>query len=150
MSSGECGFRHGTFAVICANGRSKFSGIATLELPKLYVVSIDDQPVYVGATKQSVGNRLRYGLNATGKNGYHGYAWRHGNTAANLDVWCHMNAVDRNERDIETVEAEVVFLIRMAGQWPKYQTEIHFHQSTAVHRKVAGNILSHYNCYTAK
>jgi hypothetical protein len=35
--------------------------------------------------------------------GYYGYAWRHGNTSANLDVWCYVDAVDRNERDLEIV-----------------------------------------------
>ena len=55
-----------------------------------------------------------------------------------------MDAVDRNERDIETVEAEVVYLIRSAGQWPEFQTEIHFHPSTPVHRKVAEEIMQHY------
>jgi phospholipase/lecithinase/hemolysin len=46
--------------------------------------------------------------------------------------------------DIETVEAEVVFLIRCAGQWPQYQTEIHFHPSTAVHRDIAASIIARY------
>jgi hypothetical protein len=40
------------------------------------------------------------------------YAWRHGNSSAVLDVWCHVDAIDRNERDIEAVEAEVVYRIR--------------------------------------
>lgn len=38
------------------------------------------------------------------------------------------------------MKAELVFLIRQAGQWPAYQTEIHFHQSTTVHRQVAATI----------
>jgi hypothetical protein len=29
-----------------------------------------------------------------------------------------------------TIEAEVVYLIRQAGQWPLFQTEIHFHESS--------------------
>jgi hypothetical protein len=56
-----------------------------------------------------------------------------------------MDAVDRNERDIETVEAEVVYLIRAAGQWPAFQTEIHFYPSSARHREVAAQIMSHYS-----
>ncbi len=48
-------------------------------------------------------------------------------------------------KDIETVEAEVVFLIRQrTDQWPKYQTEIHFHQSNNAHRAAAQAILNHY------
>jgi hypothetical protein len=132
------------FTVLCPKGTDRFSGMATSELPKLYIASIDNKPIYVGITKQSIRNRLRLGWNANGESGYHGYAWRHGNTAANLDVWCHVDAVDRNERDIETVEAEVVFLIRSAGQWPEFQTEIHFYPSTPHHRKVAAEIMAHY------
>lgn len=113
-------------------------------MPKLYIVSISGKPVYVGYTKRDVRCRLRDGWNATGQHGYHGYSWRHGNDSAVLSVWCHMDAVGRNEIDIETVEAEVVFLIRSAGQWPEFQTEIHFHPSTPVHRKVAADIMSHY------
>jgi hypothetical protein len=133
-----------SFTVLCPKGTNKFSGIATLLLPKLYIASIDEKPIYVGVTKQAIRSRLRFGWNAHGQGGYYGYAWRNENTAANLDVWCHMDAIDRNERDIETVEAEVVFLIRMAGQWPRYQTEIHFHPSGDVHRKIATEIMAHY------
>jgi hypothetical protein len=42
------------------------------------------------------------------------------------------------------VEAEVVFLIRCAGQWPPFQTEIHFHASDPVHRQVAAKIVATY------
>jgi hypothetical protein len=128
----------------CVRGRNNFSGIATNDMPKLYIVSIDGKPVYVGQTKRSVGERFRYGMKAVGANGYHGYAWRRGNEKATLRIWCHMDAAGRNERDIETVEAEVVFLIRSAGQWPAFQTEIHFHPSTDVHRRVAADIMAHY------
>jgi hypothetical protein len=76
--------------------------------------------------------------------GYHGYAWRHHHAKAMLDVWCHEDARDRDTIDIETIEAEVVFLIRGAGQWPLHQTEIHFHPSTQQHRVVAAEIMSRY------
>ncbi len=132
------------FTVLCAKGTDKFSGLARNDLPKLYIVSISGKPMYVGYTKRDVRSRLRDGWNATGQHGYHGYSWRHGSDNAVLSVWCHMDAVERNEIDIETVEAEVVFLIRSAGQWPEFQTEIHFHPSTPVHRKVAADIMSHY------
>jgi hypothetical protein len=100
------------FTILCAKGTNKFSGLSTSDLPKLYIASINSKPIYVGITKQSIRNRLRLGLNAKGDSGYYGYAWRHGNTAAVLDVWCHSDATERNERDIETVEAEVVYLKR--------------------------------------
>lgn len=79
-----------------------------------------------------------------GISGYYGYAWRHGHSSAVLDVWCHADALERNERDIEPVEAEVVYLIRAAGQWPAFQTEIHFYPSSERHREVAAEIMSHY------
>ncbi len=134
------------FVVECEKGTANFSGIATSTKPKLYIASVDERPIYVGVTKQSVRNRLRFGWNAAGKGGYYGYAWRHDLTEAFLDVWCHDDPPTENPTlDIETVEAEVVFLIRCAGQWPMYQTEIHFHPSTQVHRDVAATIMARYN-----
>lgn len=130
-----------TFAVTCSRGTPKFSGLATAGLPKLYVVSIQAKPIYIGVTRQSMSSRLRTGFNATGESGYHGYAWRHKFREATLDIWCHEDPSAENpERDIETVEAEVVFLARCAGQWPEGQTEIHFHPSNEEHRRVAGDI----------
>ena len=126
------------FTVACAKGTIKFSGLATSKLPKLYIVSINGMPVYVGITKQSMRTRLRYGFTAVGRGGYHGYAWRHKFTEGTLDIWCHEDA--QSTLDIETVEAEVVFLARLAGQWPACQTEIHFHPSTQEHREVAAAI----------
>jgi hypothetical protein len=129
------------FAVTCSKGTAKFSGLATAKLPKLYVVSVEGQPVYVGITRQSMRVRFRTGFKATGENGYHGYAWRHRFTHATLNVWCHADASSENtDLDIETVEAEVVFLARLNGQWPAGQTEIHFHPSTEEHRQVAAAI----------
>jgi hypothetical protein len=85
--------------------------------------------------------RIRGGFTASGENGYHGYAWRHRFTEAVLDIWCHEDAPSKNsDRDIETVEAEIVFLARLAGQWPEGQTEIHFHPSTPEHREIAASI----------
>ncbi|WP_305809178.1 hypothetical protein, partial [Staphylococcus epidermidis] len=47
--------------------------------------------------------------------------------------------------DIETIEAEVVYLIRQAGQWPRFQTEIHFHPSGDEHRQWALTIAETYD-----
>ena len=131
-----------TFAIKCPGNTPRFSGLATSLLPKLYVISVEEHshPVYVGITKQSMSNRLRIGWAANGKNGYHGYAWRRHFSAATMDIWCQLDAVEGDCLDIETVDAELVYLIRQAGQWPAYQTEIHFHQSTNVHRQVAETI----------
>jgi hypothetical protein len=138
-------FDSDAFAVQCEKGTPKFSGIATSNKPKLYIVSIDNKPIYVGVTKQPIRNRLRLGWSANGESGYYGYAWRHHLTEANIDIWCHEDAPLENPAlDIETVEAEVVFLIRCAGQWPLHQTEIHFHPSTSTHRDVAASIMARY------
>jgi hypothetical protein len=124
--------------VRCPKGTAKFSGQATSKLPKLYIASSMGRPVYVGITKQSMRSRLRLGWTADGASGYYGYAWRHGLTEADLDVWCQTDPpVENSCVDLETVEAEIVYLIRKSGQWPPFQTEIHFHQSNAEHRRVA-------------
>jgi hypothetical protein len=145
----QLSFTSDAFAVRCMKGTNKFSGLAASKLPKLYIAGINKKPVYVGITKQSVRSRLRFGWNAKGSSGYYGYAWRHGHSSASLDVWCHVDAVERNEQDIETVEAEVVYLIRSAGQWPAFQTEIHFHPSSSRHREVAREIMSNYQLESA-
>jgi len=137
------------FKVRCALGTDKFSGFSTSRLPKLYVVSIKHRPVYVGVTRRPIRARLRGGWRADGRGGYYGYAFRHKLVSAQLDVWCHQNAAGPNlNLDLETVEAEVVYHIRQAGQWPLFQTEIHFRPSKAVHRRLAQRILSHYRLRT--
>jgi hypothetical protein len=129
------------FTVLCSRGRPKFSGLATRRKPKLYVVSVDGRLIYVGITRQTMGTRFRFGFKAKGENGYHGYAWRHNLNLAVLDIWCHEDAPTLNaDRDMETVEAEVVFLARLANQWPEGQTEIHFHPSNETHRELAKTI----------
>jgi hypothetical protein len=129
------------FIVSSSGGKGKFCGFATSRLPKLYIVSVGSQPIYIGVTRQPMRARFRVGFNAKGEGGYHGYAWRHNFTKATLDIWCQQDApVKKPERDMETVEAEVVFLARRAGQWPAGQTEIHFHPSNKKHRKAAAAI----------
>jgi hypothetical protein len=68
---------------------------------------------------------------------------------ADVDVWCDLEPTnDDPKHDVETMEAEVVFLIRQAGQWPASQTEIHFHQSTSAHRTVAATMVQRYRLQT--
>lgn len=132
------------FSVRCGMGTPNFSGIGTSKLPKLYVVAIEGKPVYVGMTKQPMRNRLNFGWRAAGESGYYGYAWRREGSEATLDLWAQTDATDRNCLDLETVEAEVVYLIRQAGQWPAFQTEIHFHASNEIHRQVAAAVFARY------
>lgn len=119
----------------------KFSGFATKKIPKLYVVVAEEQIVYVGVTRQSMSSRFRYGFKADGKNGYHGYAFRHKHARVGVFVWSA--AADTSPLDVETIEAEVVFLIRNStGAWPPCQTEIHFHESSEAHKNAAAHVLA--------
>jgi hypothetical protein len=120
-----------------------FSGAAKNRLPKLYVVVSGGDLIYVGVTKRTMRERFYSGWNAKGKGGYHGYAFRHTHTEADLYVWCHEDAANGSSLELETVEAEVAFLIRSAGQWPRGQTEIHFHQSGPEHRELAASVMQH-------
>jgi hypothetical protein len=147
----ELSFDSQQFAVKCPIGSAKFSGLTTTKLPKLYIVSVENRPIYVGITKQPVRSRLRLGWRASGENGYHGYAWRHALATAQLDIWCHLDPVKVGSCvDVETIEAEVVFLIRQAGQWPSFQTEIHFHPSSHEHRQWATTVLDRYDLTASK
>lgn len=133
------------FKVRAPDGGNKFRGRASRRETKLYVFSVDNAPIYVGVTKQPVGARLRLGWSAKGESGYHGYAFRRKIRRADLDVWYFEGrSTASTEVDAESVEAEIVFLIRANGQWPKYQTEIHFHPSEARHRELAAKVLEHY------
>ena len=80
---------------------------------------------------------LRFRFAAAGSGRYHGYAWRNQYREATLDIWGQVDATDGGMLDIETVEAEIVFLARCAGQWPECQTEIHFHPSLPAHGNAA-------------
>ncbi len=128
--------------VTAPDGANKFSGQASRRVPKLYVIVDNGNPIYVGMTRQRIGDRLRQGFQATGSHGYSGYEWRNKISLASVDVW----VCDREDQNMmETVEAEVVFQIRSTfGQWPEHQTEIHFHPSSEVHRQEAERVFRRY------
>jgi len=115
----------------------KFCGFACKKkIPKLYVVAVEGEVVYVGVTRQPMSNRLRYGFKAKGKGGYYGYAWRNKHTRVSLYVWAAREDVTSSV--LETIEAEVVFLARKStGAWPDCQTEIHFHRASTKHKEAA-------------
>jgi hypothetical protein len=97
------------------------------KLPKLYVVKYRSEIIYVGVTSQSIRNRLKYGLEAQGKGGYHGYRWKN-LSEVDILIWCFP---EESKDGIEAIEAEVVYLVRHHnGKWPEYQTEIHFHNTS--------------------
>jgi hypothetical protein len=137
---------NGGFAIADAQGDRYFRGATALKGPKLYIVSgAEGIPLYIGATVQRMRTRLRQGWSATGASGYYGYAWRSATEILNLDIFCLLDCpTERWKRELETVEAEVAFLVREAGQWPVGQTEIHFFPSYDWHREVAREIASNY------
>ena len=100
--------------------------------------------MYVGSTKQRIRTRLYGALNADGSGGYYGYAWKKSEELLQLDVWILHEAVSEPGKRCmiaETIEAEVVFLVRSkGGNWPKYQTEIHFHSSSDAQKEMAATI----------
>lgn len=120
--------------------RCNFTNPVSLnKTPKLYVIrKIDGKKeiLYVGYADQGIGDRMRYGLNPKHQKTYHGYGWMH-EGEVELLVWVFQSLkpdIPENEgfnkllkRTVECVEAEVVYHIReTTGDWPKFQTEIHF------------------------
>jgi len=103
-------------------------GLANERLPKIYILKEGREILYVGITKMPLSSRFRYGLTASGKNGYHGYAWKalaRKVQSGPIDLFVY---VFNSEERTEAIEAEVVYLIRnKTGKWCRYQTEIHFH-----------------------
>lgn len=134
------------FTLVASDGSSKFRGQAARRCPKLYVISGEEElPLYVGATVQPMRTRLRQGWQATGATGYYGYPWRSARHVLRLDVFYLLECpADSWSRELETVEAEVAFLVREAGQWPVGQTEIHFFPSERWHRDAASAIGQNY------
>ena len=140
-----------TKAITCERGTAKFSGEMTGKKPKLYIFSRNGVPLYVGATIRPMASRLNLGWKAQGKGGFWGYSFRHEGSEVDLDVWFDGDPVidrragKRSGSDIETVEAEVVYLLRhRTGKWPASQTEIHFYQSEPEHLWQAEKIVANF------
>ena len=107
---------------------------------KIYIVKHENDFLYVGTTVQSLTARFRYGLNADGKNGYHGYKWKYKETV-DLYVWCFESL---NKIQIESIEAELAFIIRTeTGKWPLSQNEIHFNNEFDEGREIAQKMFDH-------
>lgn len=112
------------------------------KLPKLYVVKSGDKVIYIGIASQNIRSRLRYGFQAKGRGGYHGYKWKD-LSEVDILIWYF----PREKMDcIEALEAELVYLFRKnTGEWPGYQTEIHFRNATDDEIKAAEEIFSAIN-----
>ena len=126
--------------VMVESGKGRFASSASKPGFKIYVVSNDSGILYVGHTKQRIRQRLNGGLHRPKRSGYHGYKWRSNRGPLTLDVWTSFPH-STTKRQLETVEAEVVYLVRrLDDQWPENQTEIHFHRSTGKLRRIAEKI----------
>lgn len=138
--------KNSSYKLFRNNEVTKFSEPITKNgVAKLYTISAQRKLFYVGITKQSFSARLNYGLKAKGKNGYHGYKWKEIKQPFTLTIWTMKNNIKNDTiKEMEIIEAEVAFLWReKSNNWPLYQNEIHFHQSSKLHRDLAEKI---YNC----
>lgn len=117
----------------------KFYAPLTSNVYKLYLLSNEEGILYVGQAKQSIRNRLRFGLKADGKNGYHGYKWKN-LPKLELNVFVFP---EYNRQQVEAIEAEVVYAIRQkTGKWPLHQNEIHFNNEFDKASKIASDVLA--------
>ena len=129
--------------------QENFSAEVKCRSPKVYVISHDHRPVYVGSANKGMKERLNVGFRSK-----YTYVWRRHLSSAIVDVWLQEGGDSGNLDYVKAVESEAVFLIRQRmGQWPRFQTEIHFSQSNDEHREAAARIVSHYligdSCPTA-
>ncbi len=117
--------------------------------PKIYILKLKEEIVYVGYASQSIGKRLRQGIKAKGLNGYYGYKWKQASELELLvfvfeqDLKGNQHADDKPHIALaEAVEAELVFKVRKeTGKWPEFQNEIHFNNVRLEKAKeIAGEI----------
>ena len=123
--------------------KRNFTNPETTDVQKLYILHKSNKILYVGITAQSMSSRIGPGLKSSGVKGYYGYPWKHRRDWMTLSIWHLGNNNDYLEikSEFETIEAELVFLIRKNKlQWPPEQSEIHFHASKKVHRELANKI----------
>jgi hypothetical protein len=119
----------------------KFSGRPCGSDMKLYAFIHRKRLFYIGVTTQAIRTRLRLGWKKS--HGYYGYRIRDLLRRAELWVW-YLEGIRSKKKarlEAETIEAEVAFRVRAGGQWPEAQTEIHFHRSRLVHRRLAEEIV---------
>lgn len=132
---------------LCVSGKvCTFTKPASVRgVAKLYTLSEGTSLLYVGIAEQPLSSRLNFGFKATGKGGYHGYKWKELRRPLALSVWtARVGEHPASLREMETVEAEVVFCCRQeSGQWPSHQHEIHFYLSRPEHRATARTIYRH-------
>jgi len=123
-------------SVLSDVGTNHFVSPVTKKGGKIYIVGKRRQIHYVGITRQPIRNRLYSGVKPNHAAGYHGYKWLVENGDHCLIIW----EFD-DKANIEALEAEVVHCLRINyGDWPEYQTEIHFHPTKDNERTLAKRI----------
>lgn len=118
-----------------------FTSPVTSNYPKIYIVKSGLEIIYVGYTHDSIADRLRGGLSpgkrevegekkVIGKDGYSGYKWKFFDEV-DYNVWVFEDIETPVTKEIkylfENIEAEIVFKLKEKGNWPRYQSEIHFY-----------------------
>ncbi len=124
------------------------------ERRKIYIISSKKAVLYVGEANTSMKTRFQRGCTSYNyfintkktRSGYKGYKWldrkANPNRILNVSVAVFESKFDPKEKrdDIETIEGELVYLIReKTGLWPKFQNEIHFHNDKNA-KKIAESI----------
>ncbi|WP_324726054.1 hypothetical protein [Actomonas aquatica] len=77
-------------------------------------------------------------------NGFAGYRFKRDLDQAFLHVFMGSEDSPWSDMDAECIEAEVVYRIRQHGEWPRYQTEIHFSAPQSVHSSAADSIMNYF------
>ncbi len=125
-------------SVLSSDGTDHFVAPVTKKSKKIYLIGKDGVIHYVGITTQPIRSRLRGGENPNHATGYHGYKWLKESGKHCLVIW-----IFEDDMDIEAIEAEIVYYFRKQNdQWPRHQTEIHFHSTSVPERKLAKKILA--------
>ncbi len=124
-------------SVLAEDGTKHFVSPVTKKGKKIYLVGKNGLIHYVGITRRPIRSRLRDGVKPNHKTGYHGYKWLKENGDHCLIIWTF-----EDDTHVEAVEAEIVHFFRKKyDQWPKYQTEIHFHPTDEKQRALAKRVL---------
>lgn len=102
---------------------TKFKAPLTSKIHKIYIITQKDDILYIGKTINPIRTKLKNGLNPKQKNQYR-YQWK---DETNLTLFVYCFPYLTNEKQIENIEAELAFFVRLhLGVWPTKQNEIHF------------------------
>jgi hypothetical protein len=119
---------------------------------KIYVLTMLDQFIYVGLTKQKIGTKLQQGFKSYLKDlegkrqaGYGGYKWikKHIETENSLTLHVFDLGCEIAKSHSEAIEAEIVYAIRQeTGMWPLEQNEIHFNNENSLSQEFGRRIFN--------